>query len=179
MSISATGIIINYNFVNNTASDVYIFSTLFHVSLEGHRRHDPDLVYVIPGDPGKAVVGKFLFAIPAGMAVEAPEIPYLSVVHSGVTLSGRGVVPVPLRLYTPYLEPDGADPGESGKTTRLTFRLGVLDSAKFPPFAPVVEPAPPPPPNSFICDYGFGILLQRFFDVELTLPEPAPEHFRR
>jgi hypothetical protein len=180
VAIAATSITIEYRFTNTAASDVYIFSTLFHTDLRGDRTPDPELVYVVPGAPGEAVVGKYLVAIPAGMKVEAPEIPYLRLVHPGESHVGRAIVPVPLRLYTPYFDPRTPDPGESGVVTRLRLRLGVLEATKFPSPAPVVEPVPPPPPDSFICDYGFGVAIQRFFEAELRLPDPGvPEHFFR
>jgi len=177
--IAAANIVVEYRFTNTAKTDVYLFSTLFHISPDGSQTPDPELIYVVPGDPGEAVIGKYLAAIPAGMKVESPELPYLEVLHPGQTHTGRAAVPVPVRRHAAYSDPGEPDPGRSGEVKRLRLRIGVLDSAKFPRPAPVVQPAPPPP-NSFICDYGFGIAIQQFYDVELTLPEPGvPEHFTR
>jgi len=178
--VNAANIVVEYKFMNTVASDIYLFTTLFHIGPDGAQTPDPGLVYVVPGEPGEAVIGKYLAAIPMGMKVEAPELPYLEVLHPGQTYTGRAVVPLPVRRYAAYSEPGEPDPGRSGEVKRLRLRIGVLDSAKFPPPAPVVEHALPPPPNSFICDYGFGIAIQQLYDVELKLPEPGvPEHFRR
>ena len=180
LAITAVNIVIEYQFTNTAPRDVYLFTTLFDIAVDGSRSPDRGLVYVVPGEPGEAVIGKYLAAIPQGMRVEAPELPYLEIVRPGHVYTGRAVVPLPLRRYTPYVNPDEPDPGRSGEASRLRLRLGVLDPARFPPSAPVVEPAPPPPPGSFLCDYGFGIAIQRFVETELSLPpHGVPEHFRR
>src|SRR3954465_8352787 len=179
IAITATNIAIEYRLTNTAANDIYVFATLFHIAVDGSQTPDPELVYVTPGEPGEAVIGKYLAAIPPGMKVEAPELPYLRVVPPGRTYTGRGTVPVPVRRHAAYSDPDQPDPGASGQVTRLRLRIGVLDQAKFPAPAPVVEKAFPPPPDSFICDYGFGIAIQQFFEAELTLPQPVSEHFRR
>jgi hypothetical protein len=180
IALTAAGIVIEYHIANTGATDVYVFSTLFRIAPDGHQAPDPELVYVVPGKPGEAVVGKYLAAIPPGLKVEAPELPYLMKVQPHQSIIGRAVVPLPLRLYTPYAGKDDPDPGPSGEVRRLRLRIGVLDAAKFPPPAPVVEPALPPPPDSFVCDYGFGVAIQQFYDAELSLPEPGvSEHFHR
>jgi hypothetical protein len=180
IALTAASIVVEYKFTNNAMTDIYLFTTLFRIGLDGSQTPDPTLVYVVPGEPGEAIIGKYLAAIPPGMKVEAPELPYLERLRPGQTYTGRAAVPLPVKRYAAYSEPGEPDPGQSGVIRRLRLRLGLLDSAKFPPPAPVVQPALAPPANSFVCDYGFGIAIQQIYDFELSLSDPGvPEHFRR
>ncbi len=171
VAVTMTAITIDYQVVNQRASDLYVFATLFHTATSGAQSDDPTLTYVGKDSEGRTVVGKFLVAVPPGMKVEIAEVPYLVKLAPGQVVTGQMVVPLPLTLRHPYLQAS-ADAPLASPVHQLVVRLGVLDAATFPDKATVVSPVKGKD-DVFICDYGFGLQLQEFFDVPLGLPSPG------
>lgn len=171
VTVTMTAITIDYQVVNSRASDLYVFTTLFHTAPSGAQSDDPTLAYVGKGDDGGVLVGKFLIAVPPGLKVEVAEIPYLVKLAPGQSVSGQMVVPLPLTLRHPYIQAS-PDAPKAAPVQHLTVRLGVLDSARFPGGAAVVSPTKGNA-DMFQSDYGFGLQLQEFFDAPLDLQPPG------
>lgn len=171
VAVTMTAITIDYQVVNQRASDLYVFATLFHTAPSGAQSDEPTLAYVGKDSEGRTVVGKFLVSVPHGMKVEVAEVPYLMKLAPGQSVTGRMVVPLPLTLRHPYLQAS-PDAPLANPVHQLVVRLGVLDAATFPDKATVVSPVKGKD-DVFICDYGFGLQLQEFFDAPVDLGQQS------
>jgi hypothetical protein len=118
------GLVLTYEVHNRGAQALWLLDRLFERGPTGSLRLDPDKAYVELR--GNAVaVSRMLHPIPGEVLVEVPEVPAVTRVEPGQTVSRRAVLAVPLRHWLPYeQEPAQELPLESVRELRL--RAGYL-----------------------------------------------------
>lgn len=167
ISISTLAATVEYRVFNDSSFTIYVFDRLYAAPVRGVRAVDPALAYVTTeGD--QIIVGKFLLPVPRGLKVETPDIPYLAAVGPGDTLVGKIVLPLPLKIWNPYVERDAASLNLYGSAREIVIRLGYIDGSVMTKDRPVVYQSP----GGVICDYGYGIEFQQMLDKTLTLQRP-------
>jgi hypothetical protein len=162
---------ISYLVRNLRSSKIYVFNVLFHADVQGNRKLDLELAYVIPQADHAVTVGKFLSPIPAGMKVESPEIPYLDPVEPGQALAGKLTLRLPLHPFRPY-HPHSDTQVDLG-ANKLLIQIGFLDSSRAGPKDALIEPASGAGVGHFLCDYGLGLQYQELLTQEIAVRQPA------
>lgn len=117
---------LTYQLRNDWGHTVYLFNRLFHTEPSGKITLDASCLYAeMQGET--LHLAKQLVPIPPLMKVESPEVPYLTPVASGATLTEELVIPVPVREYWPYREPTAMlQPKERRTCKDLVLTLGLV-----------------------------------------------------
>jgi hypothetical protein len=95
------GLVLTYEVQNRGGQALWLLDQLFERGPTGSVRLDPDKAYVELQGP-QVLVSRMLHPVPDNLLVEAPEVPAVTRVEPGQTVSRRAVVPVPLRAWRPY-----------------------------------------------------------------------------
>ena len=113
------GLVLTYEVHNRGGQALWLLDRLFASGPTGSLRLDPDRAYVDLRE-GVVIVSRMLHPIPGDMLVEIPEVPAVTRVELGQTVSRRAVLAVPLRKWLPY-DQDSAEelPLESVRELRL------------------------------------------------------------
>jgi hypothetical protein len=118
------GLVLTYEVHNRGGQALWLLDRLFASGPTGSLRLDPDRAYVDLRD-GQVAVSRMLHPIPDDMLVEVPEVPAVTRVEPGQTVSRRAVLAVPLRKWLPYDQDSKEElPLESVRELRL--RVGYL-----------------------------------------------------
>jgi hypothetical protein len=118
------GLVLTYEVHNRGSQALWLLERLFESGPTGSLRLDPDKAYVdLRGSP--VVVSRMLHPVPDDMLVEAPEVPAVTRVEPGQTVSRRAVLAVPLRQSLPYAS-DSAEPLPLEGVRELRLRVGYL-----------------------------------------------------
>jgi hypothetical protein len=165
-SITIATVTITYQFTNDRSTVLYVFDGLTRTYQSSEQIIDHSLAYVIDRN-GKIYVGKFIVPIPKGLKVEAPEIPYLTMLAPGATLQGNIDLNLPIRMNHPYL--DLEDTEQLTIIQNIVIQIGFIDSASISADEAVIEPALGIRKRLFRCDYGYGIEYQEFEEIPLSL----------
>jgi len=164
---SKDSLAISYLVRNLRPAKIYVFNVLFHADVQGNRKLDPELAYVIPKSDYAVTVGKFLSPIPAGMKVESAEIPYLDPVEPTQALAGKLTLRLPLHPFQPYRPPNDAQLHLAAN--KLLVQIGFLDSSRAAPKDALIEPAAGAGAGHFLCDYGLGLQYQELLTQEISV----------
>jgi len=162
---------ISYVVRNLRPVKIYVFNVLYHTDVQGNRRLDPELAYVVPSGNQTIVAGKFLILIPPGMKAESPEMPYLDPLEAGQALAGKITLRLPLHPFHPYYPP--AETELNLAANKLLVQIGILDPSRAAPKEALIEPAKGVGTGHFQCDYGLGLKYQEILTQEMTVPQGA------
>lgn len=118
------GLVLTYEVHNHGGRAFWLLEVLFESGPTGSVRLAPDKAYVeLQGS--QVIVSRMLQPVPRNLLVEAPEVPAVTRVEPGQTVSRRAVVPVPLRTSLPYASGAAEElPLEGVRELRL--RVGYL-----------------------------------------------------
>lgn len=142
-----------YRAHNLWTRELYLFNRLFVEEPSGERRVDPSKVYVL-SEGGVLRVSKQLFPVPDGLAVEWPEVPYLTRLAAGASFEEEIDLKLPAREAYPYMDPEvAASAGERKGCEQLVFTLGYFQ-AKEPRWVRSISVGAE---ATLATDYGFAI----------------------
>jgi hypothetical protein len=147
---------VSYRLVNHTRDDLCVFDKLYRTKLSGERVLDEHMAYVLLEDPATLRLTRSVIAIPAGLKVEYPEVPYVTVLAPGKSLEGKVLLPVPVPETHPYMEALTPGTGKERVCNQVDFSIGVLP--KTPRVA--LRPLPKVGEGVFAVDYGPAIAGQ-------------------
>jgi hypothetical protein len=118
------GLVLTYAVHNRGTQVLWLLDQLFERGPTGSVRLAPDKAYVeVRG--AQVLVSRMLHPVPDTLLVEAPEVPAVTRVDPGQTVSRRAVLPVPLSTSLPY--PSGPKEEVSLEDVReLRLRIGYL-----------------------------------------------------
>jgi hypothetical protein len=118
------GLVLTYEVHNRGGQVIWLLDQLFESGPTGSLRLAPDKAYVeLHGS--QVIVSRMLHPVPRNLLVEAPEVPAVTRVEPGQTVSRRGVLSVPLRAELPYAS--GAQEEQPLEGVReLRLRVGYL-----------------------------------------------------
>lgn len=118
------GLVLTYEVHNRGGQALWLLDRLFESGPTGSLRLDPDKAYVdLRGSP--VVVSRMLQPVPDDMLVEVPEVPAVTRVEPGQTVSRRAVLPVPLHQSLPYAS-ESAEALPLERVRELRLRVGYL-----------------------------------------------------
>jgi hypothetical protein len=110
---------------NRGGQALWLLDRLFESGPTGSLQLAPDKGYVDLRD-GSVVVSRMIHPVPDNLLVEAPEVPGVTRVESGQTVSRRVVLAVPLRQSVPYAQ-DSAEALPLESVRELRLRVGYLE----------------------------------------------------
>jgi len=116
-----------YSLSNQSEMDVYIFNQLYDTDLIGNATINPNRVYVFIEDDDTVVLAKKVMKIPKGILVEYPEVPFISLIHPGESISEKIILPLPVKLYHPYLKSSLS--GQVKYFKHIRFEVGILPAS--------------------------------------------------
>ncbi|MHA7777140.1 hypothetical protein [Roseibium sp. M-1] len=169
-TITAAYIAMSYQVTNTEPADIYVADLLYRSAAGGSLSVDPQLAYVMPQDDGTLYLGKFLMAIPNGMKVESPDLPYFRRLAPGETVSGEIVISNPASPYHAY---QSFKLGETPvAVTRFVVQVGYIRGSDLKPGEATLTPAPHAGPDLFTPDYGMALGYQVLMQGTI---QPAPQ----
>ncbi len=119
------GLVLTYEVHNRGGQALWLLDRLFESGPTGSLRLAPDKAYVdLRSSP--VVVSRMLHPIPDDMLVEVPEVPGVTRVEPGQTVSARAVLAVPLRQSLPYIDSGSAEALPLDRVRELRLRIGYL-----------------------------------------------------
>jgi hypothetical protein len=123
------GAVLGYEFRNLSAQTAYLFNVLARTGAGGGLEADGNLVYVEAGG-GRVLLSKKIIAVPRGMRVEKPEVPYVTRVAAGESFREKLELRLPLEPWSPYVETRAGE-GEKGEPVEMEtwFELGYFLAA--------------------------------------------------
>jgi len=118
------GLVLTYEVHNRGGQAVWLLDRLFESGPTGSLRLNPDKAYVeLRGS--EVLVSRMIYPVPDELLVEVPEVPAVSRVEPGQTVSRRAVLAVPLRQWLPY-DQDSAKELPLESVSELRLRVGYL-----------------------------------------------------
>ncbi|MCK8501512.1 hypothetical protein [Myxococcus fulvus] len=127
VSSGPEGLAVSYAVHNGSPREVLLVDGLPEWGPTGYVGLAPERAYVELSGDG-AVLLRALVPVPENLDVEAPEVPNVSLLAPGATVSSRLVVPLPLRTSLPY--PQGPEATlELSAVRELRLRVGYLPDA--------------------------------------------------
>lgn len=125
---------VEYGVVNQGDKEIFVFDKFYRTKITGERELDNTLSYVLFEGGNTIHVTRSAMRIPYGLKVEAPEVPYASLLPPKKESRGLVEVPVPVRERRPYEEPGPKVGGKKVVFSHVYFSIGVLpklSDAKF------------------------------------------------
>ncbi len=116
---------LTYSVTNGGSERAFLVNRLFNRTPDGFRV-DSDLVYADVAE-GVLRLRKHMVEVPDEIDVEAPEVPYVTLVLSGGTFVETVRVPLPVRLKNPYLTQAATS------ASAIELHLGVVSSPEAEP----------------------------------------------
>lgn len=115
-----------YAIDNGSPSTIYLVNQLFHRLGRAGFQVDPNLAYAMVDAECTLYIRKQMINVPDDMDVEAPEVPYVTVLPSGESFSETVRLSLPVMPHDPYRPQEEADaPYEA---PRLSFVLGYVSA---------------------------------------------------
>jgi hypothetical protein len=121
---TGAGLVLTYEVHNRSGQAVWLLDRLFESGPTGSLRLNPDKAYVELRD-NAVLVSRMLLPIPDEALVEVPEVPAVTRVEPGRTVSRRAVLAVPLRQWLPY-DQDSTKELSLESVRELRLRIGYL-----------------------------------------------------
>lgn len=131
---------LSYRFHNRSSANAYLFNKLYRDfdGKTGLYTTDTNLVYCeVVHD--RTVLSKRIVPVPDDLEVEKPVIPCVTRVRPGEWFQEEVVVALPLRPWTPYLEPKDTQLKQSALSQPVVFELGFFVSSAAEPLAGTVQ----------------------------------------
>lgn len=158
------GLVLSYEVHNRGGQALWLLDRLFESGPTGSLQLAPDKAYVDLGG-STVVVSRMLHPVPDNLLVEAPEVPAVTRVEPGQTVSRRAVLAVPLRQSLPY----ATDSGETLPLERvrdLRLRVGYLVDA---PGLELHEAQDPEGGTYKSPSYGQALKAQKVIETSVML----------
>jgi hypothetical protein len=162
--VTATELEVTYQLRNNTAADVCVFNQLYRTKPSGERVLDERMAYVLVEEPATLHLTRSVIAIPAGLKVEYPEVPYVTLLSAGKVSKGTVRLPVPVPETHPYLEPVSVETSKERLCKQVYFSIGV--APKSPDLG--LRPLPKVGEGIFAIDYGPAVQRQSLIKSSAT-----------
>jgi hypothetical protein len=119
---SPTSLLLGYEFRNRSNKTAFLFNVIHRTGPSGGPEADSNLIYVEPAG-GSVILGKRIFAVPRGLRVEKPEVPYVTRVEPGGVFVEKLNLMLPLRVFSAYPEAATPAPAEAAAYFELGFFL--------------------------------------------------------
>ena len=156
-ALTGERLVVAYEIENRSQEDVYVFDAMFE--LKQGPRLNPSLAYtLIEGE--LLTLFRGVPRIPAGMQVEAPELPFARLLAAGATLSSTIDTTVPLPFNHPYQPHDHRDV-RSIEGLRLRIGYARADDLIPPPEIRVIDGA-----KLYRVGYRAAVDVQRFLQTQ-------------
>ncbi len=158
------GLVLTYEVHNRGGQVLWLLDRLFESGPTGSLQLAPDKAYVDLGS-SPVVVSRMLHPVPDNLLVEAPEVPAVTRVEPGQTVSRRAVLSLPLRQSLPY----AAESGETlplERVRELRLRVGYLVDE---PGLELYEAQDPAGGTYKSPSYGKAVKAQKVLEKAVTL----------
>lgn len=101
-SVDGSSLAIDYRIANGSDAPIALLNRIFDLDASGQPVSKPEMAYIdVDGDA--LVVRKSVQPIPPGLGVAEKVLPWATRVDAGASFEERFVLPIPVKVFHPYL----------------------------------------------------------------------------